>query len=74
MTLETKEQHQQDSERIFTAITSGKFETFVEAQEAISKLYMPDKSFSRGGICLALNRLSNYYKAKLMQEIAKDNQ
>jgi len=50
-----------DSDIIFTAISTSDFETFKEAETAIVMLYVTDMSFSRAGISHALKRLEKFY-------------
>ena len=50
-----------DSDNIFTAISTGDFENFEQAQRAVVMGYVTDMSFSRGGISHALKRLEEFY-------------
>jgi len=50
-----------DSDIIFTAISTSAFESFKEAETAIVMLYVPDITFSRAGISHALKRLEDFY-------------
>ncbi len=50
-----------DSDIIFTAITSGDFAIFEQAQQMVEIRYVADLSFSRAGIYHALKRLEKYY-------------
>lgn len=59
-----KKSHKQqmdDSDIIFTAISTGAFESYKEAEEAVIWGYVVDHNFSRGGISHALNRLKEFY-------------
>ena len=58
---ETIEQQTKDSDIIFTAISTGGFEDFKQAQQAVTMLYVTDMSFSRSGISHALKRLEEHY-------------
>lgn len=58
---ETYKQQMKDSETIFTAISSGNFDNFQQAQQAVIMGYVPDMSFSRAGISHALKRLENLF-------------
>jgi len=51
-----------DSHTIFTAISTGSFENYKEAETAVVMLYVPDMSFSRAGISHALKRLEKFYR------------
>ena len=59
---ETIEQQTTDSDIIFTAISTGGFDDFKQAQQAVTMLYVTDMSFSRSGISHALKRLEEHYK------------
>ena len=51
-----------DSDRIFTAITSGGgINTFEEANRIVAVGYIMDLSFSRSGISHALKRLQKHF-------------
>ena len=58
---ETYDQQMQDSGMICTAITSGDFKNFKEAELAVVLFYVPDMSVSRSGISHALKRLEKHY-------------
>lgn len=58
---ETVEQQMKDSDIIFTAISTGNFDNYQQAEQAIVMLYVMDKSFSRSGISHALKRLESHY-------------
>ena len=60
---ETIEQQNKDSDKIFTAITSGDFNDFNQAKQAVVMFYMMDLSFSRSGVSHALGRLERHYAA-----------
>jgi hypothetical protein len=64
MATETYENQMKDAEIIFTAISTGSFENFKEAETAVVMLYVTDMSFSRAGISHALKRLEKYYKER----------
>ena len=59
---ETIEQQTKDSDIIFTAISTGDFDNYKDAERAIVMLYVMDKSFSRSGISHALKRLERHYE------------
>ena len=61
ITKETVEQQTKDSDMIFTAITTGDFKSFDEANQAVVMMYIPDRSFSRSGISHALKRLEKHH-------------
>jgi hypothetical protein len=46
---------------VFTAISSGNFDDFKMAQQAVVTFYVPDMSISRAGISHALKRLEKFY-------------
>lgn len=58
---ESPEKMQKDSDIIFTAISTGSFDNFEQAQQAVVMLYVTDLSFSRSGISHALKRLERHY-------------
>lgn len=51
-----------DSDTVFTAISTAEYANFETARRAIVLLYVPDMSFSRGGISHALKRLERHYR------------
>lgn len=61
---ETLEQQTKDSDMIFTAISTGNFDNFEQAQQAVAMFYIMDMSVSRCGISHALKRLEDYYRNK----------
>lgn len=61
---ESYEQQMQDSETIFTAISTGDFRDFKQAEQAVVMLYVTDMSISRAGISHALKRLEKHYAGK----------
>jgi hypothetical protein len=61
VTTETLEQQMKDSDTIFTAISTGAFDSFVEANQAVVMFYVTDMSISRAGISHALKRLERHY-------------
>ena len=58
---ETHKKQMEDSDIIFTAISTGSFGDFKQAQEAVVMFYVTDMSFSRAGISHALKRLEKFY-------------
>lgn len=50
-----------DSDMIFTQITSGDFDNFDMANQAVCVIYVPDMTISRAGISNALTRLERHY-------------
>ena len=56
------EQQMQDSDTIFTAISTGDYDNFDMAKRAVFAIYIPDLSFSRAGISHALKRLEKFYR------------
>lgn len=50
-----------DADMIFTAISTGNFDNYQQAEAAVVAFYIPDMSFSRGGISLALKKLEEHY-------------
>ena len=65
---ESPEKQQSDSDIIFTAISTGAFENFKEAEQAVVMLYVTDQTFSRAGISHALKRLERHYKKPVNAE------
>ena len=61
---ETYEQMMKDSDMIFTAVSTGDFNNFEEAQKIVVMGYVMDISFSRSGISHALKRLEKFYKER----------
>ena len=61
---ETYVNQMRDSDTIFTAISTGYFDDYQMAEQAVAMLYLPDMSFSRAGICHALKRLQQFYKER----------
>ena len=55
---------QTDSDMIFTAVSSGDFDNFEQAQRVVCLGWVPDMSVSRAGIAHALGRLERFYKAR----------
>jgi len=51
-----------DSDTIFTAISTGDYDNFKQAERAVVLFYVTDMSFSRAGISHALKRLEKFYK------------
>lgn len=58
---ETHEQMIKDAETIFTAVSTSS-DNFAEAEKMVVFAYVPDMSFSRSGISLALKQLKNHYE------------
>ena len=64
MANETYEQQMKDSDMIFTAVTSGDFSNYKEAERVVVMGYVMDMSVSRAGISHALKRLEKHYATK----------
>lgn len=62
MSTENLEAQQRDSDMIFAQITSGDFDNFKDAEQAVALIYAPDKTISRAGISHALKRLEQHFK------------
>jgi len=58
---ETYERQMEDSDSIFTAISTGNFDNFKQAERMVVMAYVADMSFSRSGISHALKRLERFY-------------
>ncbi len=58
---ETCEQQMKDSDRIFTAVSTGDFDNYKQAEQVVVELYILDLSISRSGISHALKRLERFY-------------
>ena len=58
---ETYEKQMEDSDVIFTAISTGDFDDFKQAEKAVVLFYVMDTDFSRAGISHALKRLETHY-------------
>lgn len=54
---ESPERNEADCERICQAILNGDCKSGAEAFNIINRLYLPDMTFSRGGIALAIKEL-----------------
>ena len=63
-TIETYDQQMADSETIFTAISTGDFDDYKQAEQAVVMLYVTDMDFSRAGISHALKRLEKFYAGR----------
>jgi len=61
MSNETLDQQTKDSDMVFTAISTGAFDSFEEANRAVVMFYVTDMSVSRAGISHALKRLERHY-------------
>lgn len=59
---ETYEQQMKDSDTVFTAISTGDFDDFKQAEQAVVMFYVMDMSISRSGISHALKRLEKHYE------------
>ena len=46
---------------VFTAVSTGDFDDYKMAEQAVVMLYVPDMSVSRAGISHALKRLERFY-------------
>ena len=57
---ETMERQLEDCDRICTAILNGDYESGTQAINAIMKLYVPDTTFSRGGVSRAIAKLREH--------------
>ena len=68
MMLETYEQQTKDSDTIFTAINTGNFDNYEQAQQAVCLFYVPDRSISRAGISHALGRLKKFYQQRAQHD------
>jgi len=64
---ETYEQQMKDSDMIFKAISTGSFDNFKQAEQAVALFYISDISFSRSGISHALERLEYFYLKKIVK-------
>ena len=54
----------EDAERIFTAVSTSGALDYKDAERMVVMFYVPDMSFSRGGISLALTKLEKFWKEK----------
>jgi len=61
MKNETIEDQRKDSDMIFTMISTGDFDDYKMAEQAVVMLFVPDRTFSRSGISHALRRLEEFY-------------
>jgi hypothetical protein len=62
------EQWEQDSDRVFKALSG--MGSYKDCEQAVTMLYIPDLSFSRAGLCHALNRLEKHFNTL---ELEKDD-
>jgi len=62
MKEETYEKQMEDSDTIFTAVSTGDFDNYKDAESIVAMAYVTDMSFSRAGIAHALKRLEKYYR------------
>lgn len=60
-TTETYNQMMRDSDMVFTAISTGDFDNFEDAKQAVIVFYVMDMEVSRSGISHALARLEAFY-------------
>lgn len=63
----------EDSEIVFTAVSTGAFDSFEQAQQAVCLFYVPDMSFSRPGIAHALKRLETFYKQRAAATVGESH-
>lgn len=68
---ETSTEFLEDSDIIFTAISTSAYSSFKEAEQAVAMMYVTDPSFSRAGISHALKRLERHYNNPKASEIAE---
>lgn len=61
-TQETYEKQMEDSDIIFTAVSTSDVKDFKEANRIVVMGYVMDMSFSRAGISHALKRLEKFYE------------
>lgn len=61
---ETIDQQTRDSDMIFTAISTGAFDNYAQAEKAVVMFYVMDMTVSRSGISHALGRLKKHYENK----------
>ena len=59
---ETPEQQEKDAQMIFNQITNAWFETYQEAERAITMVYIQDPTISRSGISRALEMLKRHFE------------
>lgn len=64
MKQETYENQMEDSEIIFTAVSTSGARDFKEAEKMVVMAYVMDMDFSRAGISHALKRLEKFYNEK----------
>jgi hypothetical protein len=60
-----------DSDTVFTAVSTGDFDNFNQAQQAVVEFYVPDMTITRAGISHALKRLENFYTERSKNKAAK---
>jgi len=65
--LENTEQMLADSDRVFNAISTGSYDNYKQAEQAVVMFYVMDMSFSRSGISHALSRLKRHFDEKAKQ-------
>ena len=58
---ENIEQQTRDSDMVFTAISTGAFDNYAQAERAVVMFYVTDMSVSLSGIYDALKRLQRHY-------------
>lgn len=61
ITKESSDQQQEDSDMIFTQISTSGITNYAEAERLICQLYIMDMSISRAGISHAMKRLERFY-------------
>lgn len=66
-----KEKWMDDSDRIFTAITTSQIDTLEEAKTVVTQMYVPDTNFDRAGISHALKRLEIHYESSTEGKLKK---
>ena len=61
---ENYEQMMRDSDMVFTAISTGDFDDYKMAEQAVVAFYVTDMNISRSGISHALKRLEKFYRER----------
>lgn len=59
---------ERDSDTIFTAVSTGDFDDYQMAEQAVVMMYVTDRTFSRAGISHALKRLERFYAERPIAE------
>lgn len=70
--IESHEKQMEDSDIIFTAISSAGYESIEDAKRIAVLGYVTDMSFSRAGISHALKRLEKFYNERMEKSNAKE--